>query len=212
MSAKTLVIAAVAWAALGLAGARAEKRLLELPAVRPAADVKSTATSSDPAEPPMQVEMRSNSSPYGRAVNGGQKVEVASCARGTTLKLPTSGGYNGSASVTFKNSSPPMRFKMELSRMPSYDLQALTLTSGTVSLQVGAVSSSATTRYFNAKGQEQESSTGAAYTVTARRGDNGLVVVELRRAAGATLGKSLSISWQSNLNNIEFGIKRLRGG
>jgi hypothetical protein len=216
-----LMIVALAWASTGLLSARAEK-LVEVPQVQvevvqkdgkvikvvrggaQGGDSKAAAASTDPAEPPVQVEMTSPGY-YARAgAAGGQKVEVTSGARGTTLKLPTSGAYTGSASVTFKNSAPPMRFKMQLSRLQNYDLQTLSLTSGSVTLQVGSVSTSATTKYFNAKGQEQDTAVGAAYTVTAKRGDNGQVDVELRRAAGATLGKSLTIQWGSAIGKYRL--------
>jgi hypothetical protein len=40
------------------------------------------------------------------------------------------------------------------------------------------------------------------------------VDVELRRAAGATLGKNLSITWQNGIQYFEGGLgrRRLRGG
>jgi hypothetical protein len=231
MRVKTLTMVALAWAIPGVLSARAEERVAvkevqvevvrrggkaaNLVRVQPpaAADGKSTATSSDPAEPPLQVEMDAASHAEARTGIGG-KVKVTSSARGTTLNVPTTGGYSGIARLTFKSGAPPMRFTVRLSRVPNYDLQSLSLTSGSVTLQVGGVSTSATTRYFNAKGQEQQGATGAAYTVTARRGDNNQVDIELRRAAGAALGKTVSISWQSNLNNLkEFGgLRRLRGG
>jgi len=229
-----LTIVALAWAGLGVLSARGEK-LVEVPVQQvpvqevqvevvkkdgklikvvrrqpQAGDSKATATSSDPAEPPVQVEMTDSNLYTPRGGLAAHKVEVTSGAKGTTLKLPTSGSYTGSASVTFKNSAPPMRFKMELSRMPSYDLSSLTLTSGSVSLSVGQVGTAGTTAYFDAKGKAQESSAGAAFTVTAKRGDNGQVDVELRRAAGAKLGKSVSVSWQSNIQYRWKG--ELKGG
>src|SRR5437763_1636829 len=79
-------------------------------------------------------------------------------------------------------------------------LSALTLSSGSVSLAVGQVTTGATTKYFDSKGRAQESSVGAAFIVTAKRGDNGQVDIELRRGAGAKLGKSVSLSWQGQTN------------
>jgi len=211
MRIKTLTIAALTWAALGVSGASAEKPLLgarrEAPQAARAATV--TAAASDPAEPPMQVEMTSAAYHTRGGVNP-QKVAVSSGARGTVLKLPTTGAYTGSAELTFKNSAPPMRFRIELTGLQSYDLSSLTLTSGSVSLAVGQVGTGGTTRYFDAKGKAQEGGEGAAYTVTAKRRDNGQVDVELRRAAGAKLGKSVSVSWQSQLDHIRW--KRLGGG
>ena len=145
------------------------------------------ALASDPAEPPLTVE-----------ASGGAGLAVASGARGTALKFSTSGAWQGSAGLTFKNAAPPMRFTLTLARMPNYDLESLTVVSGSLSLAVGAVSASGTTRYFDARGREQKAPEGAAYTVTARRWD-GELDVEVRRAPGAALGRALTVSWRGNI-------------
>src|SRR5262245_1909570 len=113
MRVKTLTMVALTWAIPGVLSARAEEKVavkeVQVEVVRKggkaarlggfqppaAADGKSTATSSDPAEPPLQVELISASYAFSRTGVGGQKVEVASSARGVILKLPTSGGYSG---------------------------------------------------------------------------------------------------------------------
>jgi hypothetical protein len=209
MRLKTLTLAALAWASLGLASALAEKVLKELPAVRPVPAEKATTTSSDPAEPPLQVEMSADGY-YSTGQAGARKVTVASSARGTTLTLPTSGSYSGSARLTFKNTAAPMRFTTRRTGLPNYDFSSLRLSSDSLSLEVGQVGTTATTRYFDAKGRPQDSATGASYTVTAKRGDNGQVNVELRRAAGATLGKNLTIQWASAM--LKYSRNRLIDG
>jgi hypothetical protein len=174
MRIKTLTLAALAWATLGVAGALAGYgNFIALPPPPAGEAPKAPAAVNDPAEPLLQVEMTSSAGNFRRGGGGGQKVEVASSARGTTLKVPTSGGYNGTADLTFKNGAPPMRFTTRLTGMQNYDLQSLSITSGSLTLQIGQVGTSATTKYFNAKGQVQQGATGAAYTVTARRCDNG---------------------------------------
>ena len=42
---------------------------------------------------------------------------------------------------------------------------------------------------------------GAAYTVQARKCANGEIEIDLRRGAGAKLGKTLSVGWTGDLNN-----------
>jgi hypothetical protein len=143
---------------------------------------------SDPAEPPLGAEVSS----------GGSGLTVASSARGTALKLNTTGAWQGAAALTFKTGAPPMRLTLTLAGMPNYDLESLTVTGGNLSLAVGPVSSTPTTRYFDAAGREQAGPEFAAYTVTARR-YAGEVDVEVRRAPGATLGKELTVSWRGDL-------------
>lgn len=147
------------------------------------------ALGSDPAEPPLKVV----------ASSAGDGPAVTSSARGTVVKCSTSGGSRGSAALTFKNAAPPMRFTLTLAKMPNYDLASLTLVSGTLSLAVGPVSASPTTKYYDARGRAQAAPEGAVYTVTARRWD-GELDVEVRRAPGAAMGKALTVSWRSNLN------------
>jgi hypothetical protein len=147
-----------------------------------------TAPVSDPAEPAPKVELSS----------GGSGLSVASSARGTAVKFRTTGAWQGSAGLTFKG-APPMRFTLTLAQMPAHDLASLTVVSGSLSLAVGPVSASATTKYYDARGRAQAAPEGAAYTVTARRWD-GELDVEVRRAPGAALGKALTVSWQGNLN------------
>jgi hypothetical protein len=98
---------------------------------------------SDSCEPPMTVEARYGAVPV--AEQSRQAVAVTGSARGTRLTLTTPGGWQGQAGLTFKNASPPMRFTITLARMPSYDLESLTIASGSVSLAVGHVSASPTT-------------------------------------------------------------------
>lgn len=235
-----MTLATLAWAGLAVATAAAQQeaqqravdqRLEALGRARkaqPAApnqQAKAPAQASDPAEPPLQVEVSYTNAggvmaargfaPAGRAgarvaapaAAAGQAVKVASGAKGTVLALETPGAYSGTANLTFK-APPPMRFTMKLGRMPAYDLQALNITSGTTTLRVGAVGTSETTKYFARSGEALPSSTGAAYTVQAKRAANGEVEVQLRRGAGAQLGKAVSLSWESNLNRggvIMFG-------
>src|SRR5262245_12567392 len=105
MRIKTLTMAALAWASLGLLSAGAKEIIIlpEQPAQKPAAkgDAKSAAVANDPAEPPLKVEVsygkdgneRLFEARGGRAVvRGGreaaaQAVTVASSARGTVLTL-----------------------------------------------------------------------------------------------------------------------------
>src|SRR5207249_539769 len=124
-------------------------------------------------------------------------------AKGTTLTLNTPGSYRGTARLTFKNSAPPMRLTLRLARMPNQDLGELTLSSGALKLPVGAVGAGATTRHFDARGKGQETDSGAAYTVTARRRDNGTVDVLLRRGPGAALGKELTVSWSVGVASVQ---------
>lgn len=231
-----MTLATLAWAGLIVAGAAAQQAVERVQIIgRPAApaagpqQAKAVVPASDPAEPPVQVEVNYGNAgvvmagrggiaaPAGRAVvrgraaapaAAGQAVKVASGARGTTLTLETPGAWQGTANLTFK-SAPPMRFTTKLTRMPAYDLQTLNITSGTMTLQVGNVGANATTKYFDKKGQALESGTGAAYTVRAKRTANGEIEVDLRRGAGAALGKAVSLSWAANLNQgrgaIMFG-------
>jgi hypothetical protein len=185
MKSRMLVLAALAPVLLTGARLREIAPITSPAPKRPAAK----APVSDPAEPPLNVEVSS----------GNSGVAVASGARGAAVRFSTPGSWQGSAGVTFKNAAPPMRLTLTLARMPNYDLQSLTLVSGNLSLAVGPVSAGATTRYYDAKGKAQGAPEGAAYTVTARRWD-GELDVEVRRAPGAALGKALTVSWQGNLN------------
>jgi hypothetical protein len=144
------------------------------------------AAVSDPAEPPLKVEVST----------GGPAKPVT--AAGTTLKFDTTGASHGQANLTFKNASPPMGFTLTLAKMPSYDLESLTIASGSLSLAVGPVSASPTTRYFDARGRALKGPDGAAYTLTARRWE-GEVDIEIRRASGAAMRKELTVSWKSRL-------------
>jgi hypothetical protein len=126
------------------------------------------------------------------------------------LTVPTQPSWQGSTHLSFKNSAPPMCFTTRLTGMPNYDLTKLRLSSGSVTMQIGPVRTTAATRYFNARGQEQDGPTGAAYIVCAKRGENGQVDVELRRAPGATQGKSLSLTWHSTDDHL-LKLKELRG-
>jgi hypothetical protein len=181
MQSSRLAVAAL-MAGVVLAGAaRGEK--MPVPTQPAPKRPASLAPVNDPAEPPLSAEVSS----------GGSGLTVASSARGTTLKFNTPGTWQGSAALTFKRSAP-MRFTLTLAQMPSYNLEALTLTCGKVSLAVGPVSAGATTKYYDAKGKAQDAPEGAAYTVTARRWD-GEVDVQVRRSPGA----ALTVSWRSDL-------------
>src|SRR5262249_27803145 len=109
------------------------------------------------------------------------------------------------------NGAPPMRLKLTLAQMQQYDLGSLTLTSGKLSLQVGRVSSSPTTRYFDASGREQSGPERAAYTVTARR-YNGEVDVEVKRAPGAALSRRLPVGWTYDVGHGFMTLYGLKGG
>jgi len=225
MRIKAVAVAAVAWAGLALAAAHGKDILILPEAAKPQVkEEKATAVANDPAEPPLKVEVsfgnsyqdarlirevRRGGGARGGAGAAAQAVTVASSARGTMFTLNTPGTWQGSAKMTFTQGAPPMRFKVKLARMPAYDLQALTLSSDSLSLAVGGVTAGGTTKYFDAKGKEQERAEGAAYVVQASRRANGEIEIDLRRNAGAKLGKALSVSWTGNLNNgVFFG----RGG
>jgi hypothetical protein len=178
-----------------LAGtAVAEKRWVPPPPApkRPAA----LAPVRDRAEPPLKVEVAFPGAPA-------QPVGAVSSARGATLRLNTPGEYHGGAALTFK-SAPPMRFTLRLTRMSGYDLESLAVSSGSLSLAVGQVSASPTTRYFDAAGRAQDGPERAAYAVLARRWDGDEVDVAVRRAPGAALGKVLNVSWRSDLGHGRF--------
>jgi hypothetical protein len=145
---------------------------------------------SDPAEPPLKVEV---------ALGGpAQPAAVAGSARGTTVKFNTTGSWQGSAKLTFKNCAPPMRFALKLAGAPPSDRLSLTLSAGPVSLRVADVTATAATRYFDDRGREQRTEEGAAYTLTARRAGTE-VEAHLRRGPGAALGKELTVSWQGSV-------------
>lgn len=203
----TLILAGLACAAL-VPLARAEKRIQLAPQVQPPANAPATKLApSDPVEPPVKVEATQSGDVGARALQqAAGALEVSSGARGTTLKLTTLGGYAGSAKLTFKTAAPPMRFTLKLARLPAADLSSLTLTSGSLTLALGGVSTSATTKYFDARGREQATAHAAAYTIRASRADNGEVDIQVRRGPGAALDKSLGLSWQSN-----HGLRMLGG-
>jgi hypothetical protein len=179
-------LAVAALAAVALTGAALGGLIVPLtqPAPKRPAD---KAPASDPAEPHLKVEVSA----------GGSGATVTGSARGTAVKFNTSGPWHGSANVTFKNSAPPMRFSLILAQMQSFNLESLALTSGCLSLAVGPVSASPTTKYFDAKGKALNGPDGASYTLTARRWD-GEVDIEVRRSSGAALGKVLTVSWRSD--------------
>ena len=141
----------------------------------------------------------------------GRPVAVAAGPRGTTLTLDTPGSWQGRAALTFKGSVPPMRLALRLMKMPNYDQEVLTLTSGSLSLAVGPVTAGVTTRYFDARGRAQDAPEGAAYIVVARRWE-GEVEVQVRRSRGVALGKNLTISWRSNVGyGYGRGVRLLEG-
>jgi len=212
-SSKLMLAALVSGVALSAASGEAPVQLQRGIAARPGAPGPAEkAPASDPAEPPLKVEVSYSSpgaggpgvggmAPRGIAVRGpgaaagASSVSVATGAKGTTLTLSTPGSYRGTGKLTFKNSAPPMRLTLRLEGMPNQDLGELTLGSGALKLAVGAVGAGPTTRYFDARGKAQEADSGAAYTVTARRRGDGTVDVLLRRSPGAALGKELTLSW-----------------
>jgi hypothetical protein len=183
-SGKLGLAALAALVVVGMTGAR----LRELAPVTSPAPKRPPAKAivSDAAEPPMTVDVST----------AGPAQPVT--AVGTTLKFNTTGAWQGSAGLTFKNTAPPMRFTLTLAKVPNYDLESLTITSGSLSLAVGAVSAGGTTKYFDARGRPQDAPEGAAYTVTARRWD-GEMDIQVRRSPGAALGKSMTVSWKSAL-------------
>src|SRR5262245_57889636 len=79
------------------------------------------------------------SAPAGPSVNVEGAATIAGSARGTRLTLNTTGASQGSAGLTFKNAAPPMHFTLTLAQMLNYNLESLTLSSGRLSLEVGAV-------------------------------------------------------------------------
>jgi hypothetical protein len=195
-----LVVTTLTWATVALAGAsRGETPRGFVPAPpRPIA--KAPATVSDPAEPPVKVEAAYDDEGAVPAPGQArQAVAVAASARGTTLTLNTPGWYKGSAWLTFNNPAPPMRFTIRLAGLHELDLEKLSLSSGRLSLHVGPVTASGTTKYFDATGREQDKPEGAAYTVKARRWSNGQVDVQLQRAPGATLDRGLTVTWRGDV-------------
>ena len=188
-------------AAVILAGAAPGERCLLRPLSQPASKRPAGLTAvADPAEPPMAVQASCDEGGLRppQSAWAGRPVAVAAGPKGTTLTLETPTWTQGRAALTFKNAAPPMRFSLRLLKMPPYDQEAFTLTSGTLSLAVGPVSASVTTKHFDARGREQRGPEGASYTVTARRWD-GEVEVEVRRSRGAALGKELVVGWRSDL-------------
>jgi hypothetical protein len=209
MTSSKLAVAALT-AAVVLAGAAlAKKRIISAPPApkRPAA----LAPVSDPAEPPMTVGVFYDVNPPGRFVartgrdaSVARTLTVAGSARGATLTLDTPGWYKGWATLTFKGAAPPMRLTMRLARLQELDLEKLTVSSGRVSLHVGRVTATPSTRYFDAAGREQKAPERAAYTVTTRRWGGGEVDVEVRRAPGASLGRELTVNWRGDLGWGDF--------
>jgi hypothetical protein len=187
---KSISLALVALTAVALSGVAAGGFGRVVPLTSPAPKrPQPQAAVSDPAEPALKVETSL----------AGAGLSVASSARGTVLKLNTPGGWQGTAGLTFKDGPPPMRLTLTLVKMPSYDLESLTLVSGKLSLSVGPVSAAGTTKYYDARGRALKAPEGAAYTVTARRWD-GELDVEVKRAPGAAMGQALTVSWKSSLN------------
>jgi hypothetical protein len=206
MQSRTLTLTALVLAGAALAETP-KHRIVPAPK-RPAA----LAPVSDPAEPPMTVGVHYDVNPPGRFVartgrnaSVARTLTVAGGARGTTLTLDTPGWRQGWATLTFKGAAPPMRLTMRLARLQELDLEKLTVSSGRVSLHVGPVTATPSTRYFDAMGREQKAPEGAAYTVTARRWGGGEVDVEVRRAPGAALGRELNVSWQAKVG-LEQGL------
>src|SRR5262245_17673438 len=141
---KSCMLALAALAAVALTGAARGGLELEAPMTSPAPKRPAAkAPVSDPAEPPLTVEVSS----------GGSALSVASSERGAALKFNTPGSSQGSAGLTFKNAAAPMRFTLTLAGLPSYDLQSLTLVSGKLALAVGPVSATPTTKYYDARGR-----------------------------------------------------------
>jgi hypothetical protein len=186
---------------------RAETKEARVELQRAAPEAKTSDGGSDPGEPTLRVEVS-----FGNSANGGlpragrdtektQAVDVVSGARGTVLTLNTPGSWQGSANLTFKGGAPPMRFTLKLARVPNCNLSSLTLSSGSLALRVSnvTVGGGQTTAYFDARGKPQDSATGAAYTLKARRKSNGEVEVQVQRGRGAALGKTLTVGWQCNI-------------
>ena len=104
-----------------------------------------------------------------------------------------------------------MRLTLTLAQMQQYDLGSLTLTSGRLSLRLGRVTATPSTRYFDASGREQKAPERAAYTVTARR-YNGEVDLEVRRAPGAALGRQLTVGWTYDAGHAYSTGLGMKGG
>src|SRR5262245_36700703 len=151
-----LVLATLAWAVPGLAPGASKVKMVtpeELEEQIEAAKewIKFLRPDPDPdlAEPPLRVEVSQTSDTQFATkafAERDAKVQVTSNARGTILTLATPGGYSGSANLTFKNTAPPMRFTMQLTGMPEYDLHRLSVSAGRITLAVGAVGTAATTK------------------------------------------------------------------
>lgn len=123
--------------------------------------------------------------------------EVISGARGTTVKVNTPGTGQGVAMLKFEGCAPPMRFVVKLSRVPANDLRELAVVSGRLKLELGGGGSVARWRYFDGDGRELESSDGAAYLVRGGRDKGKDITVELHRRPGATLDKTVSLTWDA---------------
>jgi hypothetical protein len=194
MRARTLTAVALAWLLSALAGVHGETKPeidtrsqeIDLSAL-----IKAMAEEADP-EPPLRARLSYDGRFFECRAPGPRDAEVESGAKGTTVQVPTHGLGVGSASLTFLNCAPPMRFTVKLTGAQSYDLSRLTLTSGPLSLAVGGVG----TAYFDARGRRRDGPEGAAFTVRATRAASGEVEVQVRRGPGATLGKTVSVGWQ----------------
>jgi hypothetical protein len=194
----TLVLLGASLAAPGLPG---KGRLGQAP-----------SAASDPAEPTLEVEAVSGTTGIisARRPPGTHQLRVSSGPRAPTLTVPAPHASNGLVRLTFRNAAPPMRFTLRLTGMPGCDLDTLRLSSGSLSLALGEVTTSATTRYFDPKGQPLDDTTGAAYTVTTRRKDNAEVDVQVRRGAGAAMGKTITVYWGTPTELEEK--RQLKGG
>jgi hypothetical protein len=194
---KAVLAALAALAAVAAAGAGFGP-LVVVPASPAPKRPAGQALVADPAEPPVaaQVSFPDNGV-------AGRTVAAVSGPSGATLTLDTPGAWQGRAALTFKGAAPPMRLTLRLAKMPNYDLESLTLTSGRLTLAVGHVTASVTTRYFDARGREQGAPEGAAYTVTARRYD-GEVEVQVRRSRDGALGKELGVRCKGRLGHVRM--------
>jgi len=205
MTSSRLAVAALTAAAVLAGAAHGLKR--RAPSAPPAPKRPATlAPVSDPAEPAITVEAYYDVNPPGQFVPRtgrnaavARTLAVAGSARGATLTLDTPGWWQGWTTLTFKGAAPPMRFTMRLAQLQELELEQLTVTSGRLSLHVGRVTATPSTKYFDAAGREQKAAEGVAYTVTARRWGGGEVDVEVRRAPGAALGRELKVHWRGDL-------------
>src|SRR5262245_8064669 len=139
MRIRTLTAVALAWLLTALTGARSETKIVidtRSREIDMSAVLKAMAEEADP-EPPLRARLSYDGRFFECRAPGPWDAEVEGGAKGTTVQVPTYGLGVGSASLTFLNCAPPMRFTVKLTGAQSSDLNRLTLTSGPLALAVG---------------------------------------------------------------------------